>query len=169
MRLSRRRYVALHTCIIRNGRRYHERQTRFYSGGLVKALSSSDVDETARVLKTPRSAASWLWQLLAGELCQDLFLHACRMNGIPMTGFASLPGDIKAVILSRLDTTKDLARMECASKEMRVIVAERDAYLWKPRYEYIYHYQCSLYRISDDFDDEKLCWKRKYLKAKQCG
>jgi hypothetical protein len=129
MRLFRRRYVTLHTCIVcNNNRRSHERQTRFYSGGLIKALSSSDADETARVLKTLRSATSWLWQLLTGELYQYLFLHACHMNGIPVAGFTSLPGDIKAVILGRLDSAKDLARVECASKELRELVVEHDAY-----------------------------------------
>jgi hypothetical protein len=133
MRLSGkgRRYMTLQTYIVRNSRRYQGRRMQFHYAALAKVLPG-DVDEAARSLRALGSATYWLWQLLADELCQDMFLHVYRMNGIPVAGFALLPSDIKAVILGRLDSAKDLARVECTSKEMRELVAEHDAYLWKP-------------------------------------
>jgi hypothetical protein len=81
---------------------------------LAKVLPG-DIDEAAaRSLRALGSATCWLWQLLADELFQDMFLlHVCRMNGILVAGFVLLPCDIKAVVLGRLDSAKDLARVEC--------------------------------------------------------
>jgi hypothetical protein len=81
---------------------------------LAKVLPG-DIDEAAaRSLRALGSATCWLWQLLADELFQDMFLlHVCRMNGILVAGFVLLPCDIKTVVLGRLDSAKDLARVEC--------------------------------------------------------
>jgi hypothetical protein len=73
--------VALHTYVSRKNRRHRKLEMPFDNADLTKALSG-DVDKTARDLRTPGSATSWLWRVLADELCQGLFLHVCRRNGV---------------------------------------------------------------------------------------
>ncbi|TVU35001.1 hypothetical protein EJB05_16863, partial [Eragrostis curvula] len=142
-------------------RRYRERRTRFHDTALAAALSG-DLDETFRDLRTPGSAARRLWQQLAYELCPGLFFHVCRTNGIPVAGLASLPGDIVADILARLHSPRDLACAECASKKMRELVTERDADLWKHKFEGTRC--CSLCRHV--FSNRS--WKQMYVNATRC-
>jgi hypothetical protein len=157
--------VALHTYVSRKNRRHRKLEMPFDNADLAKALSG-DVDKTARDLRTPGSAASWLWRVLADELCQGLFLHVCRTNGVPVAGFASLPGDVKAVILAKLDSAKDLVSVECASKEMKELVAEHDADIWKPMYEGIKRcVHCRLVRNSE-LEGRNLSWKKRYAEAR---
>ncbi|KAL6642528.1 hypothetical protein ACP70R_020709 [Stipagrostis hirtigluma subsp. patula] len=134
-RRERRSYMAVQTYVVgRDGGRAREQRLRLPNAYLYAALSGG-VGDMARALRSPGSAGAWLWQKLADELGLCLFFHACRVKDVPAEPwFASLPGDVKVVILQKLDNAKDLAMAECASKELRDIAAEHDAVLWKATY-----------------------------------
>ncbi|CAL4940241.1 unnamed protein product [Urochloa decumbens] len=97
----------------------------------VAAALSGGLDETARALR-----GQWIWKLLADRICRGLFLGACRRSGVPVEpSFASIPREVKLLILCRLGSAEDIAMAECASKELRDLAAEHDADVWKPKYE----------------------------------
>jgi len=62
-------------------------------------------------------------------------VELCRRNGLPLTGFASLPEDVVLEILKRVDDGADLARAACTDRLLSRLVAEGDTELWKPLYE----------------------------------
>ncbi|KAL6883486.1 hypothetical protein ACP4OV_010900 [Aristida adscensionis] len=172
-RRQRRGYVALETYVVAaggGGRRSRERRVVFFNHELVAALSGS-VDDMAGALRTPGSAGRWLWERLADEIGLGLFLHVCKVNGVPVEpGFAAIPGAFKALILGRLGASRDLAMAECASKELRDLATEQDAVLWKDQHERLEHYlvcrRCSYSR--DDADEENISWKQRYMRANKC-
>ncbi|TVU19200.1 hypothetical protein EJB05_35337, partial [Eragrostis curvula] len=95
-------------------------------------LLSGGLDDAARAMKTG-SAGSWLiWKSLADLVFPVLLHEVCSSE---RSCFTSLPDDAKAEILKRLADGKDLARVECTSKQLQHLVAERDDELWKARYE----------------------------------
>ncbi|KAF0905715.1 hypothetical protein E2562_008793 [Oryza meyeriana var. granulata] len=82
------------------------------------------------------AAAALLSGGLDDRLCRRVLVDLCARNGVTLEPtFISLPGDVKAAILARLAGDEDLARVECTCTGLRCLVAERDATLWKPRYE----------------------------------
>jgi len=74
------------------------------------------------------------WSLADGP-CWRLLVELCRRNGLPLTGFASLPEDVVLEILKRVDDGADLARAACTDRLLSRLVAEGDTELWKPLYE----------------------------------
>jgi len=76
------------------------------------------------------------WSLADGP-CWRLLVELCRRNGLPLTGFASLPEDVVVEILKRVDDGADLARAACTCRLLSRLVAEGDTELWKPLYEQI--------------------------------
>ncbi|TVU19194.1 hypothetical protein EJB05_35331, partial [Eragrostis curvula] len=123
-------------------------------------LLSGRLDDAARALETG-SAGAWLWKSLVDWVFPTLHLELCRRNDLPVTGFASLPDDAKAEILKRLADGKDLARVECTSRQLRRLVAERDAELWKARYE--------SQGLSPEAQSSGKAgtWKQRYLNSRQ--
>ncbi|KAL6642532.1 hypothetical protein ACP70R_020713 [Stipagrostis hirtigluma subsp. patula] len=173
-RRERRSYMAVQTYVVgRDGGRAREQRLRLPNAYLYAALSGG-VGDMARALRSPGSAGAWLWQKLADELGLCLFFHACRVKDVPAKpGFASLPGDVKAVILQKLDNAKDLAMAECASKELRDLVAEHHADLWKAMYQRSKHrHRCFCVLLLGDFccseEEENISWKQRFVRAKTC-
>ncbi|KAF8664524.1 hypothetical protein HU200_054704 [Digitaria exilis] len=89
---------------------------------------------------SPRLSGSFkaaeLWgsrvcRTLGNGVCWGLLDELCRKNSLPLTSFMSLPDDLKIAILKRLTDGKDLARVECVSAQLRLLVAERHGELWK--------------------------------------
>ncbi|CAL4916002.1 unnamed protein product [Urochloa decumbens] len=119
-----------------NGGRYMEameHRERFRRATLWSVLAGG-VDDAARALRAPGSAG----ELLTDGVCRVLFLYACEANGVPvMPDFASLPRDIKMAILDKLEDGRDVAMAECASKELRDLVAGHGSDLWKAKCEAI--------------------------------
>lgn len=72
---------------------------------------------------------------LADRVCWGFLDELCRKNSLPLTSFMSLPDDLKLDILKRLADGKDLARVECVSTQLRLLVVENDGELWKPLFE----------------------------------
>ncbi|TVU16929.1 hypothetical protein EJB05_32933, partial [Eragrostis curvula] len=133
----------------------------------------------SRALRDAEPWASRVCWGLAGGVCWDLRVELCRRNGLRLTGLMSLPDDVKAEILKRLDDGKDLARVECTCTQLRELVVDRDAELWKPLYEealmrrrrrtrgWLYHPWFLLDSSSSDDDEEEVVsWKRKYVQAR---
>ncbi|CAL4932725.1 unnamed protein product [Urochloa decumbens] len=167
-----RAHMALRVYVMANGGgRYMSRREWFGRAALETVLSGS-VDDTARALRVPGSAGECLWKLLSDEICRGLFLYACEANGVPvMPDFASLPGDIKMAILEKLDDGKDVAMAECASKELRDLVAGHDSLLWKAKYEAViissFSYMCRMFLILVDKGKPLLIrWKERYAMAR---
>jgi len=79
--------------------------------------------------------ASRICKSLADGVCWGLLHELCRRNGLPLSGFESLPDDLKGAVLEKLTDGKDLARVECVSSQLRLLVAERDHKLWKTLYK----------------------------------
>ncbi|KAL6642533.1 hypothetical protein ACP70R_020714 [Stipagrostis hirtigluma subsp. patula] len=180
-RRKQRSYMAVQTYLVaRDGVRSRERRTRLDNASLAAALSGG-VDDVAGALWTPGSAAGWLWQLLADELGRGLLPHLCRLNNCApvaavepaFPAFASLPGDVKVLILGRLDSAEDLAMAECAGKELRDLIAEHDAELWKAMHKRtIVRHSILRVVLCGDFcrsDEENISWKQRFVRAKTCG
>ncbi|XP_062205218.1 uncharacterized protein LOC133907227 [Phragmites australis] len=89
----------------------------------------------SRALDDTEPRGSRICWSLADGVCWGLFVKLCHRNGLPLTGFTSLPDDVKVEILKRLKDGEDLARVECTSRQLRRLVAECDGELWKPLYE----------------------------------
>jgi hypothetical protein len=68
-------------------------------------------------------------------VCWCFLDKLCRRNGLALSGFSSLHDDLKAVVLEKLTDGKDLARVECVSSHLRLLVAERDHELWRTLYK----------------------------------
>ncbi|XP_066343030.1 uncharacterized protein [Miscanthus floridulus] len=127
-----------------NGRQRNARRERLPLAALAPVISGG-MDDAARALTTSSSSpddanggAPWLWKLFADQLCRRLFLSICLHSGVPvLPSFACLPVDLQMTILCRLHVAEDVARVECASKELRRLVADHDAVLWKAKYESI--------------------------------
>ncbi|CAD6212316.1 unnamed protein product [Miscanthus lutarioriparius] len=79
--------------------------------------------------------ASRICKSLADGVCWGLLHELCSRNGLPLSGFESLPDDLKGAVLEKLTDGKDLARVECVSSHLRLLVAERDHKLWKTLYK----------------------------------
>ncbi|KAK3138911.1 hypothetical protein QOZ80_5AG0375060 [Eleusine coracana subsp. coracana] len=83
------------------------------------------------------------------------------LPALPVTSFASLPDDAKTEILKRLTDGKDLARVECVSRQLRRLVTERDCELWKAMYDSL-----GLPPEIQISDSEGLgSWKERYMEA----
>ncbi|KAK3146954.1 hypothetical protein QOZ80_3BG0275730 [Eleusine coracana subsp. coracana] len=109
-----------------------ERREKLDNAAVVGFLSGT-LGRAAHDLATPGSTGRWFWKLLAHELCRDLITCARRAKGLPAApSFDSLPDDVKASILARVDCPKSVVMVECASKELRDLVAEHDAEIWEP-------------------------------------
>lgn len=122
-----------------NGRQRNARRERLALVALAPVLSGG-MDDSARALATSSpddaNGGAWLWKLLADQLCRRLFLSICLHGGVPvLPSFACLPVDVQITILRRLRVAEDVARVECASKELRRLVADHDAVLWKAKYD----------------------------------
>ncbi|KAF8676032.1 hypothetical protein HU200_047536 [Digitaria exilis] len=79
--------------------------------------------------------ASRICRALANGACWGLLRELCHGNGLALTSLVPLPDDVVVEILRRLPDAEDLARVECAGRDLRRVVAERDGELWKPMYE----------------------------------
>ncbi|KAG0513789.1 hypothetical protein BDA96_10G133100 [Sorghum bicolor] len=110
-----------------NERHLNARRERLPLAAFAPVLSCG-MDDAARALTMSSSSppdddangdASWLWKLFADQLCRRLFLSICHHSYVP------------------LHVADDVATVECASKELRCLVADHDAMLWKARYESI--------------------------------
>ncbi|KAF8669307.1 hypothetical protein HU200_051645 [Digitaria exilis] len=87
-----------------------------------------------RLSRSFEAAEPWgsrVCRTLGNRVCWGLLDELCRKNGLPLTSFMSLPDDLKIAILKRLTDGKDLARVECVSAQLRLLVAERHGELWK--------------------------------------
>lgn len=126
-------------------------------------LLSGRLADAALALKTG-SAGAWLWKSFADYVFPVLFLDLCGRNDVPVTGFSSLPDDATTEILKRIDG-KDLARVECTSKQLRCLVTERDGVLWKAMYESLGRLPVS--QSSDSDSDGLGSWKQRYVNARQ--
>ncbi|TVU07150.1 hypothetical protein EJB05_47192, partial [Eragrostis curvula] len=135
----------------------------------------------SRALREAEPWASRICWALAGGVCWGLRVQLCRRNRLPLTDLMSLPDDMKMEILKRLGDGKALARVVCTCAQLRELVAERDAELWKPLYEalmsprrtrgWLYHLWFLLDSSDDDDDSEAgeevvFSWKRKYVQAR---
>ncbi|KAK3135612.1 hypothetical protein QOZ80_5BG0421130 [Eleusine coracana subsp. coracana] len=126
-------------------------------------ILSCRLADAALALET-RSAGAWLWKSLADWVFPAMFLDLYHRNDLPVTGFASLPDDATMEILKRLNG-KDLARVECTSKQLRFLVTERDGVLWKAVYESL---SWLLEVESSDSESDGLgSWKQRYVNAWQ--
>jgi hypothetical protein len=120
------------------------------------------VADAARALET---ADMSLWRPLVDWVFPVLLLELCRRNDLPVTGFASLPDDIKEEILKRLNDGKDLARVECTSKELQRLVT--DCELWKGMYESL---SLLPLQVQSSGSSEGLgSWKQRYMEARCPG
>uniref|UniRef100_A0A0E0B7I9 F-box domain-containing protein n=1 Tax=Oryza glumipatula TaxID=40148 RepID=A0A0E0B7I9_9ORYZ len=135
------------------------------------ALLGGALDDTARALRLDARLAA-LWGALADRLCRRVLVDVCARNGVTLEPtFMSLPDDVKAAILARLPDGDDLARAECTCAGLRRLVADRDrdAALWKPRYEKL-PFLLQLIGGGDDDDDgeptTEVSWKKKYVAAR---
>ncbi|XP_052134629.1 uncharacterized protein LOC127753204 [Oryza glaberrima] len=134
------------------------------------ALLGGALDDTARALRRDARLAA-LWGALADRLCRRVLVDVCARNGVTLEPtFMSLPDDVKAAILARLPDGDDLARAECTCAGLRRLVADRDrdAALWKPRYEKL-PFLLQLIGGGDDDDGEpttEVSWKKKYVAAR---
>ncbi|CAD6212314.1 unnamed protein product [Miscanthus lutarioriparius] len=138
--------IAVDAYVDCNGRQRNARRERLPLAALAPVISGG-MDDAARALTTSSSSSSpddanggapWLWKLFADQLCRRLFLSICLHSGVPvLPSFACLPVDLQMTILCRLHVAEDVARVECASKELRRLVADHDAVLWKAKYESI--------------------------------
>jgi hypothetical protein len=126
-----------------NGRQRNARRERLPLAALATVLSGG-MEDAARALTASSSSspddanggAPWLWKLFADQLCRRLFLSICLHGDVPvLPSFACLPVDLQMTILCRLHVAEDVARLECASKELRRLVADHDALLWKAKYD----------------------------------
>jgi hypothetical protein len=128
--------------------------------------------------------ASRICKSLADGVCWGFLDELCCRNGLPLSGFASLPDDLKGAVLEKLTDGKDLARVECVSSQLRLLVAERDHELWKTLYKalparqrrgrwrlwllWFFHDNAE----SSDEGQETLnvgsSWKDKYVEARRC-
>jgi hypothetical protein len=122
--------------------------------------------------------ASRICKSLADGLCWCFLDKLCRRNGLALSGFSSLHDDLRAVVLEKLTDGKDLARVECVSSQLRLLVAERGQELWRTLYKALPSWQClpSRYRYlpkseSPDAEAETLniasIWKHKYAQARR--
>jgi hypothetical protein len=123
-------------------------------------LLACRVADAARALET---ADMSLWRPLVDWVFPVLLLELCRRNDLPVTGFASLPDDIKAEILKRLNDGKDLARVECTSKQLRRLVT--DCELWKGMCEALGLLPLEVQ--SSDSSDGLGSWKQRYMEARR--
>ncbi|OQU76199.1 hypothetical protein SORBI_3010G108800 [Sorghum bicolor] len=110
-----------------NERHLNARRERLPLAAFAPVLSCG-MDDAARALTMSSSSppdddangdAPWLWKLFVDQLCRRLFLSICHHSDVP------------------LHVADDVATVECASKELRCLVADHDAMLWKARYESI--------------------------------
>lgn len=133
----------------------------------VKGSLSGGLGRVSHELATPGSKGRWVWKLLAHGLCMDLITCACRVKGLPAgPSFASLPDDVKALILARVDRPESIVMVECASKEMRDLVAEHDAKIWEPQAR---RWMPGNYEAWKDMYDKglgKFSWKKWYVEAR---
>ena len=127
-----------------NGRHLNARRERLPLAAFAPVLSCG-MDDAARALTMSSSSspdddanggATWLWKLFADQLCRRLFLSICHHSDVPvLPSFVCLPIDLQVAILCKLHVAEDVATVECASKDLRCLVADHDAVLWKARYE----------------------------------
>lgn len=97
------------------------------------------------VLKPVLSRAMDATEPWGSRICRSLgngvcwrFLHElCRGNGLPLTGFTSLPDDAMVEILKRLVDGADIAKVQCTSRQLRSLVAaDINRELWEPLCEW---------------------------------
>ncbi|XP_044982328.1 F-box protein SKIP22-like [Hordeum vulgare subsp. vulgare] len=74
-----------------------------------------------------------LWRVLKDELCLPLMISLCQLNGLRLPPcLMALPDDLKAKVLEFVPGV-NLARVQCACKELQDLAADGD--LWKRRCE----------------------------------
>jgi hypothetical protein len=133
--------------------------------------------ETARPLlcRSLGGVEPWVSRIcksLADGVCWGLLDEIRRNNSLPSTSFVSLPDDLKVLILKKLTDGKDLARVECVSDELRLLVAAGDGELWKPLFEALPKRRARCFRDLLLFSfrkssGENVCsWKKKYMDAR---
>ncbi|CAN6198810.1 unnamed protein product [Urochloa humidicola] len=135
-----RAHMALRAHVMPNGggRYMARREWLVPEGAALETVLSGCLEDAAGALRAPGSAGERVWKLLSDGIGRGLFHYTCGANGVPvLPDFASLPGDVKMAILEKLDDGKDVAMVECASKELRDLVAGYDSLLWKAKYEAI--------------------------------
>ncbi|CAN6311613.1 unnamed protein product [Urochloa humidicola] len=146
--------------------RYMEHRERLCCADLGTVLAGG-LDDAARVIRAPGSVGERLWKLVADGICRGLFLYACKANGVPvMPDFASLPGDTKLAILEKLKDGKDVAMAECASNELRSLVAGHGSNLWKAKYEAT-NGPCPRYFRIHGAITNVTSWKQRYVEARR--
>ncbi|KAJ6799099.1 F-box protein SKIP22-like [Iris pallida] len=73
-----------------------------------------------------------LWKVVKDGLCLPLLIDICEKNGLPFPPcFARLPTDLKFMILELLPGV-DVARVGCASSELRYLSGNDE--LWKQKF-----------------------------------
>ncbi|CAL4932749.1 unnamed protein product [Urochloa decumbens] len=75
-------------------------------------------------LEDTESWGSRICKWLAEIACGGLLAELCRRNGLPQTGFTSLPEDVVVEILKRITGPEDLASMASTSWALRHLVVE---------------------------------------------
>jgi hypothetical protein len=125
----------------------------------------------SRALDDTEPRGSRACRSLGNGVCWGFLHELCRRNGLPLTGFTSVPDDVKAEILMRVTDGADLARVECASQKLRSLVADRG--LWKPLCEswntlYEPLGKLHVFEATVDAAGSKLVsWKEKYVKTRR--
>ncbi|KXG20652.1 hypothetical protein SORBI_3010G232800 [Sorghum bicolor] len=166
-----------------NGRHLNARRERLPLAAFAPVLSCG-MDDAARALtmSSPsppdddaNGGAPWLWKLFTDQLCRRLFLSICHQSDVPvLPSFVCLP--------AQLHVADYVATVECASKELRCLVADHDAVLWKARYESIrslnsHRQQRVEYRSPPIFSNKEppyftnedmplMSWKERYTMAR---
>ncbi|KAK3165545.1 hypothetical protein QOZ80_1AG0034520 [Eleusine coracana subsp. coracana] len=87
----------------------------------------------SRAMDSTEPWGSRICRSLSNAVCWRFLGELCRGNGLrPPTTITSLPDDVKVEILKRLADSADLAKVQCVSRQLKSLVADRDGELWKP-------------------------------------
>uniref|UniRef100_A0A0D9XHI5 F-box domain-containing protein n=1 Tax=Leersia perrieri TaxID=77586 RepID=A0A0D9XHI5_9ORYZ len=107
---------------------------------LAAPVLSSDLDATAHTLSNSNSNGGVGVRLWKGELARRLFTDICWNRAVMPPRLTSLPADLQAAILSRLNAAVDLARVQCTCTELRDLVAGRELLKgkFKKKYTQVY-------------------------------
>ncbi|KAF8696900.1 hypothetical protein HU200_036542 [Digitaria exilis] len=152
------------------------------SGAYLERLTAATVEPLLSRARLGEAEpwASRICRALADGACWGLLRELCHGNGLALTSLVPLPDDVVVEILRRLPDAEDLARVECAGRDLRRVVAERDGELWKPMYEAMREHH-RLWRRSwlpwfllglerpaesEPEEVELRSWKEKFVKAR---
>uniref|UniRef100_A0A0D9XHJ1 F-box domain-containing protein n=1 Tax=Leersia perrieri TaxID=77586 RepID=A0A0D9XHJ1_9ORYZ len=133
----------------------------------IAPLLAGGLDDTARALRRDATPLAELWSALTDGLCRRVLVDLCARNGVSLEPtFMSLPGDVMEAILARLDSGEDLAMVECTCAGLRRLVEDRDAVLWKSRYEKL-PFLLRLLVLGEDDEPTEVSWKARYVAARR--